>query len=284
MESPDSRGNNTNVRADIGNGSTYGTLHGYSVVDQYSGWKHICVTLSGSTATLYINGIAEATINNMPAYATSGADAHIGYDPAYLTTGSSRSYGGYIKKLGVWARALSSCEAKALYLDGPTVSGSVSAFVGDTKTYTVPSYTGYSGGWWESGASVTSISGSNTTAYTAKFNAPGTAVFNYAYTFGSCTITATPRSVVVAPSTTGIEEMVTDGNMALYPNPTSGILNIETNTDLLNKEYHIYDITGREMMTGKIETEKTTLNVGALSTGIYLLQVGEVKQRFSVSK
>jgi hypothetical protein len=64
-------------------------------------------------------------------------------------------------------------------------------------------------------------------------------------------------------------------NLKLYPNPTSDYINIETNSELINKPYKIFDYSGKEMLSGIINSQILTINLKPLLKGIYLLQIGE---------
>jgi hypothetical protein len=53
----------------------------------------------------------------------------------------------------------------------------------------------------------------------------------------------------------------------------------------LGSVFTIYDNTGRLLMSGKINSEKTTVNLSNFSDGVYLFRVGEnLKQTFKIIK
>ncbi len=70
----------------------------------------------------------------------------------------------------------------------------------------------------------------------------------------------------------GIGE-VTSVALALYPNPASDILTIETET--IGAAITITDLTGRTVMTATATDGKTTLNISHLSAGSYIVRVGD---------
>jgi hypothetical protein len=73
--------------------------------------------------------------------------------------------------------------------------------------------------------------------------------------------------------------------ISAYPNPTSDLINLKANTKLLGSIFNIYDNTGRVMMSGKIASENTTVNLNNFSDGVYLFRVGEhLKQTFKIIK
>lgn len=73
----------------------------------------------------------------------------------------------------------------------------------------------------------------------------------------------------------------TEENAALkfnvYPNPVRSILNIDTE-QVFN--YRIVDVTGRELMRGKLDTQKQ-LNLEALEKGLYIIQVYDEKTKYA---
>ena len=83
----------------------------------------------------------------------------------------------------------------------------------------------------------------------------------------------------------GITEVVGENLFTLYPNPTRGLVNVKTDSKLIGSVYSVYDNMGKVILSGKIYTENTSVDMGNLSAGIYLFSVGEnVKQTFKVIK
>jgi hypothetical protein len=81
------------------------------------------------------------------------------------------------------------------------------------------------------------------------------------------------------------EQIVTNQNIIIYPNPAQSIVNVKADSKLIGSIYTMYDNTGKVVLTGTINTENTSVELGNLSAGIYLFSVGEnVKQTFKVIK
>jgi surface protein len=59
----------------------------------------------------------------------------------------------------------------------------------------------------------------------------------------------------------------------LYPNPVASILNIKTDSNLINQTYSIIDSLGRVVFNGKLKEVDTIINVEILSKGIYYLKI-----------
>jgi CubicO group peptidase (beta-lactamase class C family) len=71
----------------------------------------------------------------------------------------------------------------------------------------------------------------------------------------------------------------------VYPNPAKSQITIKVDALLLGSNYIIYDFTGKSVLSGKIISEDSHIELGNLSGGIYLLSVGEnMNQTFKVIK
>jgi hypothetical protein len=81
----------------------------------------------------------------------------------------------------------------------------------------------------------------------------------------------------------GINENVAN-KVSIYPNPTSDVLNISTNSNDLS-ELTVKDISGKIVLSQKFNT-KITINIENYSKGIYLIDVknnlGTVSEKISV--
>ena len=64
----------------------------------------------------------------------------------------------------------------------------------------------------------------------------------------------------------------------MYPNPTDGTLSVKTwyDTDDLST-YRIINLMGQTLMTGEVTQ---TIDVAALPTGIYVIQVNGMTRKF----
>ncbi|MBO6057985.1 MAG: T9SS type A sorting domain-containing protein [Bacteroidales bacterium] len=77
-----------------------------------------------------------------------------------------------------------------------------------------------------------------------------------------------PVTAIVSVDFTGVEESQ-DVNISIYPNPTTGVLNVVTNAN--NYEYQIVNSVGQIVMSGNANG-KTTVNVSELN-GVYFLRI-----------
>ncbi|MEO5776801.1 MAG: T9SS type A sorting domain-containing protein [Flavobacterium sp.] len=59
----------------------------------------------------------------------------------------------------------------------------------------------------------------------------------------------------------------------IYPNPSKGLVTIATTAFTESYTMTVYDISGKLLVTDKIETEAATFNFSAFSKGIYIIQL-----------
>ena len=89
-------------------------------------------------------------------------------------------------------------------------------------------------------------------------------------TLGECTDTTDCKEVAVS----GISEngMV---SLALYPNPTTGIVNIRLTPETCNltPEIHVFDIYGKQLQVMRVSSEITEIDLSTYVTGVYLVKL-----------
>lgn len=67
----------------------------------------------------------------------------------------------------------------------------------------------------------------------------------------------------------------------LFPNPVSNQLTIRTDVGLIGSNYTVLNIMGQTVLSGKINSDHTLLEVGNLPGGIYLVQIQSKKGGFT---
>lgn len=73
--------------------------------------------------------------------------------------------------------------------------------------------------------------------------------------------------------------------IATYPNPFMNQFSINNDKELIGTKYTIYDTIGKLVFTGTINSENAIINLENLSSGIYLLKIGNnIKQSIKVIK
>ena len=101
---------------------------------------------------------------------------------------------------------------------------------------------------------------------------------------GSCSDTSNV-AVLTVNNNVGINETAQDNLFSVFPNPAQSVINVKADSKLLGQVYSIYDNTGRVVLTGKLNSENTTIEFGHLSGGVYMFRIGEnMRQTFKVIK
>ena len=78
----------------------------------------------------------------------------------------------------------------------------------------------------------------------------------------------------------------TAGALTVYPNPTNGVLFVETvcTPSLQNQTYSITNLMGQTLLIGQITTETQRIDVSSLPQGMYFITVGEGTRKFVVNR
>ena len=156
---------------------------------------------------------------------------------------------------------------------GVAVSNTVSLCSGSTATLTASGATSYTWSTTQTGTSI-AVTPTVTTTYTVT----GTDV-------NACTNMSTVTQTVTNCST-GIEQLASNVEANIYPNPNNGNFIIELNSST-NKTVQIYDVNGKLILSQPING-KTTIDAGNLNEGIYNLSIisneGVVNKRLVIVK
>ena len=101
---------------------------------------------------------------------------------------------------------------------------------------------------------------------------------------GSCSDTSNV-AVLTVNNNVGINETSQDNLFTIFPNPAQSVISVKADSKLIGGIYSIYDNRGRVVLTGKLNSENTTIELMNLSGGIYMFRVGEnMKQTFEIIK
>jgi hypothetical protein len=75
-----------------------------------------------------------------------------------------------------------------------------------------------------------------------------------------------------------IDELPLSKEISLFPNPASELITILISPIFLGQAYRIMDLTGRQLITGKLMSEISNIVVSELTDGMYFIQIGEHQQ------
>jgi hypothetical protein len=87
----------------------------------------------------------------------------------------------------------------------------------------------------------------------------------------------------------GIEEngpSTGSGTLTVYPNPTNGILVVETQNfaSLPGQTYRVSNLMGQTVLTGSLNVENQQIDVSNLPEGMYFISIGDVTRKFVINR
>ncbi|MEX2597606.1 MAG: T9SS type A sorting domain-containing protein [Salibacteraceae bacterium] len=63
-----------------------------------------------------------------------------------------------------------------------------------------------------------------------------------------------------------------------YPNPAQDHVNVVLSKEFIGKEYHVFDIMGKPVLSGKIRSKKTKLDLHEVNAGIYFFKISGAQE------
>ena len=81
----------------------------------------------------------------------------------------------------------------------------------------------------------------------------------------------------IPPPSVGLYEIIDKLN--IYPNPTTGIINLSFVKDYSSSKFEVVDLSGKVVLFGKVNN-KLELDVSHLTKGIYYLKIGRTMSKF----
>lgn len=132
---------------------------------------------------------------------------------------------------------------------------------------------------WNFGDGSTSSSANPSHTYTS------TGTFNVKLIAEKCGLKdSTTQTIHIG--TTGIQDPSdSDKSFTVYPNPATTELNLVVDANLLGSDYQIFDVRGKSINAGRINSLKTIIDVANYPEGLYFLRLGgHLGNSFQVEK
>lgn len=79
----------------------------------------------------------------------------------------------------------------------------------------------------------------------------------------------------------GVEDDFLKSNFALYPNPTSDILNISFPQELNKAQFELYSVVGNKVLSTEISSDLNSVSIESLAAGMYIATISEGKHQVS---
>ena len=105
----------------------------------------------------------------------------------------------------------------------------------------------------------------------------------------SCTITDSSgcSAVTTAAEVTKIEQSIVNSLITLFPNPSSGVINISIN-DVNATVYSIYNAIGEKVMSGSLNSTTKAIELNDLRNGVYFIDIqsdkGTIQKKITLVK
>ena len=256
-------------------------------------WSNIVAVYNGSDMKLYLNNVLKTTVT----YSSniSSPDGNLvfsDWDNPTTPVVTNRN----IDDIGIWNRALTQQEVTTLYngcqLSVNTQPTNQTININNNAQFIVSSSDPNATFQWQTDLgvgfqnlnSVGQYSGTTKDTLTVSYvtmsnnNQPFRCIVNA----GSCSDTSNAALLTVS-NNVGINEFTKDNLFSVFPNPANSIINVKADIKLIGEVYSIHDNTGRIVLTGKVNAQNTTIELGNLSGGIYMCKVGDnMKQTFKI--
>ena len=263
-------------------------------------WHHIfCVFEEGIYVRMYLDN--QLVYNNTNVITNS---SQASFPLLFGGTGTSNFYfySGQLDDIAIWNRALTQQEITALYNGCPlsinsqptnqniTINNNAQFAVSSSNPNATYQWQTDLGVGFQNLSSVGQYSGATNDTLTVSYVtfANNNQPFRCIVSSGSCSDTSNV-AVLTVNNNVGINEISANQLFSVYPNPTSTIINLKSEAQLLGATYFIYDNLGKTILSGKITSENMPIDLNQLAEGNYLIGIDangvhSKKQSFKVIK
>ena len=261
-----------------------------------STWEFWTVAYTSGQVSLYKNGILDQTQSFTLIPNQQLCPLLFGKN---TLVDNSEQFFGAIDDIGIWNRALTQQEITALYNgcqlsintqptnQNITVNNNAQFIVNSSDPNATYQWQTDLGVGFQNLSSVGQYSGANNDTLTVSYvtfannNQPFRCIINS----GSCSDTSNV-AVLTVNNNVGINEISANQLFSVYPNPTSTVINLKSDAQLLGVSYFIYDNLGKRILSGKVTSENMPIDLNQLAEGNYLIGIDDnsKKQSFKVIK
>jgi len=256
-------------------------------------WMQAICTYDGTNIQIYVDGVLIGSGTNS-LWNTNGTEFYFGARPSQ----GNSFFPGQLDDIGIWNRVLTQQEITALYngcqLSVNTQPTNQTININNNAQFVVSSTDPSATYQWQTDLGVGYQNLNSVGQYNGTTNDTLTVAnvtignnnqpFRCIVSSGSCSDTSNVV-VLTVNNNVGINENSRDDLFSIFPNPAQSVINVKADATLLESLYNVYDNTGKVVLSGKINSENTVIELGNLSGGIYLFTVGEnMKQTFKVIK
>jgi len=297
---PDNIGFLSRIQAPL-SGVAFGSLPQYinpSFNVSTSVWSMLTfVRDADSNGKLYLNGNLISSSKCSPPRMNNYNFA-FGAMPSGGTNGSYYPYQGELDDIGIWNRSLTPKEITDLYngcqLSVNTQPTNQTININNNAQFVTISSVPSPNYQWQTDLGVGFQNLNSVGQYSGTTNdtlivsnvtmSNNKQPFRCIINSGSCSDTSNVALLTVK-NNVGVNEFTQDNLFSVYPNQAQSVINVKADSKLIGVVYTIFDNTGRVVLTGKLNSQITTIELGNLKGGIYMFSVGEnMKKSFRIIK
>jgi plastocyanin len=88
-------------------------------------------------------------------------------------------------------------------------------------------------------------------------------------------ISADMRGQIIVQAATGIEDNQIQANYKVFPNPAIDQVDIKAISNQIKSNYSINDISGKQIINGKLTDNITSVDIRELPKGLYIIVIGD---------
>ena len=265
----------------------------------YSQWQNLIVTNYLDTLSFYVDGqFIYSTYLSSTLRSGSTSDLLIGTINREL---GAEWMNGVLDDIGLWNRALDSCEIKDLYFAslGNCCQASFSsqpqnqnANTGTSASFIAQSSSANPIFQWQSDLGLGWQNLSNAGQYNGVNNdtltvtnlsaANNNQLFRCILMSGTCSDTSATATLSVS-QTNGLTTLQSE-IISIYPNPATNQITILSNAARYPLSYKVYNELGQALLIGDLKASTTSIDISSLAPGNYMLVVGTKHVSFVKNK
>lgn len=253
-------------------------------------WNFVMFSFDGNSLKTFVNGSLAATTTDSSFLLNVSGNSGLSIGISNQANGLWYAFKGKIDDIGIWNRALDSCEVKDLYFGslGNCCNISVSTQpinqsvnISNNAQFTTAASDPLATYQWQTDLGVGYLNLNSVGQYNGTTNdtltISNTTLSNNNQPFrcivssGSCTDTSAV-AVLTVVNNVGINEVSQSNIFTVYPNPTNSTLKI--NTKAIYSSIQIVNTLGQLVFT---KEKSASLNVSSLPSGIYFIQLVDNK-------
>lgn len=226
-------------------------------------YHHVAYIMKSNEVFMYVNGEFKKSMITQNGIFQNNSDVFIGK----RNVSGPRRFKGNLDEMGIWSRALTECEVKALYFSSPLYNNNVSLNSNNGLLTVNSNGQNNSYQWFEcTGTGIQNIAGATNSSY----QTTSIGYYGVEITMNDEGCTHVSDCIEVGSlNTINEEELVADNDVSLYPNPATNSFKVDFLNPIDVTAFKILDNTGRIIKEGIITNDSNEIEIKDLAPGNY---------------